>query len=105
MLPTYYSAASVLTSFSLKESFGLVNIEAMLCGTPVICHDYKEARFVLRNYAEFLDLERKNISLKNLLHKFDANNKSIVLHQFVESTYSWNVLSDSYINMFRTFIS
>jgi len=104
LLPAYYSAASVLASFSLKESFGLVNIEAMLCGTPVVCHDYLEAKFVLKNHAEYLDLSKPKISFKNLIQKFDASNKSIALHQFVESTYSWNALSDSYIKMFKTFI-
>jgi D-inositol-3-phosphate glycosyltransferase len=35
-LPYYYSAAEVLVMPSLYESFGMVALEAMACGTPVI---------------------------------------------------------------------
>ncbi len=35
-LPTYYSAADVCVQPSYYESFGLVAVEAMACGTPVV---------------------------------------------------------------------
>jgi len=35
-LPPYYSAADVLVVPSLYESFGLVGLEALACGTPVV---------------------------------------------------------------------
>lgn len=35
-LPYYYSAAEVLVMPSLYESFGMVALEAMACGTPVV---------------------------------------------------------------------
>lgn len=35
-LPYYYSAADVLVMPSLYESFGMVALEAMACGTPVV---------------------------------------------------------------------
>ena len=35
-LPSYYSAADVVVVPSLYESFGLVALEAMACGTPVV---------------------------------------------------------------------
>ncbi len=36
-LPTYYNAADVFVFPSLYEGFGLPVVEAMQCGTPVIC--------------------------------------------------------------------
>lgn len=36
-LPTYYNAADVFVFPSLYEGFGLPVLEAMACGTPVIC--------------------------------------------------------------------
>ena len=38
-LPYYYSAAEVLVMPSLYESFGMVALEAMACGTPVIASE------------------------------------------------------------------
>jgi D-inositol-3-phosphate glycosyltransferase len=35
-LPPYYSAADVLAVSSHYESFGLVGLEALACGTPVV---------------------------------------------------------------------
>lgn len=34
-----YSNADVFVNFSIEETFGMVNIEAMACGTPVIVYD------------------------------------------------------------------
>ncbi|MCZ2126207.1 MAG: glycosyltransferase [Anaerolineales bacterium] len=38
-LPYYYSAAEILVMPSLYESFGMVALEAMACGTPVIASE------------------------------------------------------------------
>jgi D-inositol-3-phosphate glycosyltransferase len=38
-LPYYYSAAEVTVMPSLYESFGMVALEAMACGTPVIASE------------------------------------------------------------------
>ncbi len=48
-LPYYYSAADVLVMPSHYESFGMVALEAMACGTPVIASDVGGLGFLVRD--------------------------------------------------------
>jgi len=48
-LPYYYSAAEVLVMPSLYESFGMVALEAMACGTPVIASQVGGLAYLVRD--------------------------------------------------------
>jgi D-inositol-3-phosphate glycosyltransferase len=48
-LPYYYSAAQVLVMPSLYESFGMVALEAMACGTPVIASQVGGLPYLVRD--------------------------------------------------------
>ncbi|HEY2980189.1 MAG TPA: glycosyltransferase family 4 protein, partial [Anaerolineales bacterium] len=48
-LPYYYSAAKVLVMPSLYESFGMVALEAMACGTPVIASQVGGLAYLVRD--------------------------------------------------------
>ncbi|NLE45824.1 MAG: glycosyltransferase family 1 protein [Chloroflexi bacterium] len=48
-LPYYYSAASMVVMPSDYESFGMVALEAMACGTPVIASDVGGLAFLVKN--------------------------------------------------------
>ena len=48
-LPYYYSAAEVLVMPSLYESFGMVALEAMACGTPVIASEVGGLGFLVQD--------------------------------------------------------
>ncbi|QGW29720.1 glycosyltransferase family 4 protein [Phnomibacter ginsenosidimutans] len=52
-LAAWYQTADLLVSNSKAESFGLVMLEAMLQGTPVICHPWPGARWVFQDYAAY----------------------------------------------------
>jgi D-inositol-3-phosphate glycosyltransferase len=47
-LPYYYNAADVCVVPSYYESFGLVALEALACGTPVIAPDVGDLRNIIR---------------------------------------------------------
>lgn len=48
-LPYYYSAAEVVVMPSLYESFGMVALEAMACGTPVIASEVGGLGFLVQD--------------------------------------------------------
>jgi D-inositol-3-phosphate glycosyltransferase len=48
-LPYYYSAAEVLVTPSHYESFGMVALEAMACGTPVIASQVGGLAFLVKD--------------------------------------------------------
>jgi D-inositol-3-phosphate glycosyltransferase len=48
-LPYYYSAAEMVVMPSLYESFGMVALEAMACGTPVIASDVGGLGYLVQN--------------------------------------------------------
>jgi D-inositol-3-phosphate glycosyltransferase len=48
-LPYYYSAADVLVMPSHYESFGMVALEAMACGTPVIASEVGGLAYLVRD--------------------------------------------------------
>jgi D-inositol-3-phosphate glycosyltransferase len=47
-LPLYYGAADVCVVPSYYESFGLVALEALSCGTPVVASDVGDLRHIIR---------------------------------------------------------
>ncbi|MFC1945596.1 glycosyltransferase [Chloroflexota bacterium] len=47
-LPDYYNAADVCVLPSYYESYGLVALEALACGTPVVAGDVGELKTILR---------------------------------------------------------
>ncbi len=48
-LPLYYSAADALVIPSYYESFGLVGLESLACGTPVVATDVGAMRYIVRD--------------------------------------------------------
>lgn len=75
-LPYYYSAADVVSTPSYYEPFGLVVVEAMACGTPVIGSRVGGIQFTIKNEkAGFLVPPRRHWILANKILTLLANPK------------------------------
>jgi glycosyltransferase involved in cell wall biosynthesis len=100
-LGSYYTAADAFILCSKKESFGLVFLEAMYFDTPVICHDFYESRFVLRDNAHFMDMDDIDSFKRTLGLLLPTLKKQPTLNLFIQQNYTWEILQGFYRGMFH----
>ena len=111
-LPDVYAAADVVVLPSqLQESFGLVLIEAMACGKPVIASDLPGARSVVTNGKDGLLVKPGDVN--------DLTNKIMQLisepairgemkkqgRVKVETLYSWPILTAQLLQLYKEALS
>jgi len=109
LLPYYYSAAEVCILPSRYESFGMVALEAMACGTPVIASKVGGLTALIQNdscgfvvpeenehaLAEKICLLLANPSLKGILG-LKARERAL--------QYSWHTIADQILSLYHTVI-
>jgi len=89
-LPFYYSAADVCAVPSYYESFGLVALEALSCGTPVVAADVGDL---------------KNIIIPGKTGYIVDNNSSDLLHGALYNVLKWQERDMSTAKMIRSSVS
>jgi len=103
-LPLYYTLAdvTVLPSVTRGEAFGLVLVEAMACGRPVVASSLAGVRTVVRDGQNGFLVEpgdaddlaakiRTLLSEPNLASRFGATGR-----QIVEQCYTWQRVADQW---------
>lgn len=98
----WINAADLFIFPSLKESFGIIQIEALGCGTPVIASTNVGSTDVINNACGYLfetgnpiDLSSKIIKgLKTVWSREE-------IHQYAENKYSWKVVSKQYDELYK----
>ena len=105
-LPLYYSAADVCVVPSYYESFGLVALESLACGTPVVATDVGSAKRVIRQgetgYVvadNFPYRLAQKISL--LLSKPEIGAESIGLMRASVARFSWSRIAERMVRECR----
>jgi 1,2-diacylglycerol 3-alpha-glucosyltransferase len=100
----YYAMADIFVLCSLKEGFGLVYIEALRAGLPVLAHDFPVSREVLQSEGIFADFSKPG-ELTNLIASVSKDEAAFSpeaaqrRRDFVRQTYSWEVLKSKYVQM------
>lgn len=100
------AAASLLINPSFFESFSIVILEAMMCGTPVLVNGRCEvlkgqvrrsaAGLYYENYFEFLETLRLMLPDESLRRRMGENGR-----QFVERNYRKQMVTQRYDALFR----
>jgi len=101
----YFSAFDVFVFPTLAEGFGIVLIEAMSMGLPVICSDLEVLKEVGGDYVEFFNVgDYQNLSDKMIdeYNKIVEGNKNLVEDavNYVETNYSLESFIDKYDRLY-----
>ena len=100
ILPMYYAAAEMVVMPSHYESFGMVALEAMAMGTPVIASEVGGLAYVVRDgYNGFLvprrDAEALAGRILSLLHDSELRARLSAQAQEYAHGYDWRVIAEA----------
>jgi D-inositol-3-phosphate glycosyltransferase len=107
MLPFFYSAADLCVVPSYSESFGLVVLESLACGTPVVATKVGCAESVIR-YGEtgYVVTDNDPGSLADKISRLlsTPNGKPDFVHSVRASVakYSWSNISEAILEEYRS---
>ncbi|MBI2851451.1 MAG: glycosyltransferase [Chloroflexi bacterium] len=106
-LPGFYSAADVCVISSYYESFGLVALESLACGTPVVATDVGGSRSVIREGETgyvVADNEPHHLAEKIdlLLSRRSPDINSALAIRASVSKYSWDNIAETIAREFQT---
>jgi glycosyltransferase involved in cell wall biosynthesis len=101
----FYAACDVLALTSDSECFALVQVEAMLCGTPVVMTDIPGGRVPVREtgmgrLAQQGDADSIGAALVDVLDHYAQYRKS---REHIEHTFSFQATVDAYEQHFRQY--
>jgi D-inositol-3-phosphate glycosyltransferase len=101
-LPYYYNAADVLVMPSHYESFGMVALEALSCGTPVITTDVTGISSILKESNQGRIVSANNpLTLATELQKVLFVSQPKIDQKTLE-TYDWNTIAKKMADMYTT---
>jgi len=106
MLPYYYSAAEVVVMPSYYESFGMVALEAMACGTPVVASQVGGLAFLVRDgETGFVvpgnDVQALANRLVELIKNQELRNKLGNQSTKYAQLYSWENISEKIAEVYK----
>ncbi|MBU7595711.1 glycosyltransferase family 4 protein [Metabacillus halosaccharovorans] len=107
-LQSFYSLAEVFTFPSLFEGFGLPPLEAMACGTPVVCSNKASLPEVVGDGAicvNPVDIEEISESIIRILSDTNFKNDLIRKGEKQVQKFTWETCVNSTINLYRDIVA
>lgn len=98
-LPYYYSAAQILVMPSFYESFGMVALESMACGTPVVASHTGGLKYLIQNGVTGYtvsggDSKALAKKLNQLLFNPELRQQMGEQAAAYAGTYAWEIIAD-----------
>jgi D-inositol-3-phosphate glycosyltransferase len=109
-LPLFYNAASLCVVPSYYESFGLVALEALACGTPVVASQVGGLAVTLRDgengcLVSHLHPQAFAQRLKLLLHDEPLRRKLGAAGRASVEQYKWSTVADQVLKLYRSLLA
>ena len=100
-----YNLADVMVHAALEESFGLVVIEALSTGVPVLAHDSPHFRWLIEDREYLIDMRERG-RLTQRLRELMANRgakpeRAQARAALARSRFDWMFLREQYVDMYR----
>ncbi len=108
-LQYFYSAAEIVVMPSHYESFGLVALEAMACGTPVVASETGGLAFLVKDgetgfHVPAGDPEALAVRLEQLLDDHELLRRLGAQAAEYATGFSWTEVADRVIDLYQTLI-
>lgn len=107
-IPYYYSMGEVFVTYSFaSEGFGLTPIEAIACGTPVVCSSILAYREVLQDNALFVPPKNPKAlaeAITKLLKNAPFKNELVQKAQQFIKRYSWDAVGEKLEQVYDKFV-
>jgi len=107
-IPALLSGASLLLFMSLYEGFGLPLLDAMACGTPILCSDVSSLPEVAGRAAEYADpnsVSDMASSLERLLSDSERRAELSRLGRERVAGFTWEATARAVVSTFETVMS
>lgn len=110
LLPYYYSAAQFVVMPSYYESFGMVALEAMACGTPVVASQVGGLAYLVENgVTGFMvpegDPQVLADALIKLMQQPELRQRMSHNAEIYAQSYDWQVISKRILNLYEEIIN
>lgn len=108
-LPYYYSAAEAVVMPSQYESFGMVALEAMACGTPVVASEVGGLAYLVRDgetgyTVPASDPEALAAKLKDIIIDKDLRHRMGEQAAEFAQGYDWHLIAKQVVNLYQDVI-
>lgn len=102
-IPLWMNACDVFVLPSLRESFGVVQIESMACGKPVVatCNGGSEGIIVSDDYGLLCDSAKSKELAENVLLALDKNWDSKKIIEYA-SQFKWSNINKCIVDLYNT---
>ena len=102
----WINASDLFIFPSLRESFGIIQVEALGCGVPVVASDNVGSADIINDACGYLfkskDVHDLSFKITNGLSKYWDKQKIV---DYAKSTYSWEFVSKQYDELYKELLA